>query len=239
MFITIEGIDGAGKATHVNNIKEYFEKYIDVKVISFPCYETYTGKLIKDKLVNSKDVNSVDTKELDTLYALDRYNSFKSSNLGEYASNPNKLLIADRYVLSNIIYSLPKVKKEKREEIISFINNLEYKLLGIPKADENIVLIPEYELVISNLKSREGKTGGATGDINENDLGFMREIYKLYDSAYDYVPHVTNIYYKNFDNIKDTEEKIQAISNGIINTILDLFPSVSSLVQKTLESSRK
>lgn len=98
MIVAFEGIDASGKATQVRMLKKYAEdKGIPVKCLSFPNYETGTGKKIAELL---KDPNR-DPLVLQAMMSVNRYEA--QPTIG-YAQARGELVILDRYWMSGLVY---------------------------------------------------------------------------------------------------------------------------------------
>ncbi|RLI77936.1 dTMP kinase [Archaeoglobales archaeon] len=115
MLIAIEGIDGSGKTTIANYLKDELEKEgFKVVVLKEPTNSVY-GQRIKQSLNNRLDVN----EELE-LFLLDRKHDVENNILP--ALENNYIVIMDRYYFSTIAYQgargvdVDKIK-EMNEEI--------------------------------------------------------------------------------------------------------------------------
>jgi thymidylate kinase len=109
-IIILEGIDGAGKQTLSNALKDHIEQNIGafsrratdgahldvekVELYNFPDYNSLTGELLK-KMLNSPNP---DIETVATLFALDR----KLINTGD--DDFEKIKIFNRYYPSNFVY---------------------------------------------------------------------------------------------------------------------------------------
>ncbi len=71
------------------------------------------------------------------LYAGDR---FESRELLLAAQRDNDYVVLDRYVASNIGHQASKVTGEERQEIIAWINKIEYEIYALPQPDVTILL---------------------------------------------------------------------------------------------------
>ena len=80
------------------------------------------------------------------------------------AAAPVKMYLdGDRYVTSNIIYQMSKLPKEEWNSFIDWLNDFEYKKLGIPKPDLVIYLDVEPEVSQKLMEKRYG------GDNSKKD----------------------------------------------------------------------
>ncbi len=99
MFIVFEGIDASGKETQAKLLAKALKKMGHaVYMVDFPNYKNPIGKMIR-KFLDKKVELDVETRAL--LYAADR--RYELSGIKK-ALDSNKVVIADRYIYSNIAY---------------------------------------------------------------------------------------------------------------------------------------
>ena len=111
-FIAIDGVDASGKQTHTELLQEYFEKQgYKVRRLSFPMYDSESSSLVKMYLSGKlgKTAEDVDAYCASTLYAADRFATYKSDWHTDY-EDEDTLIIADRYVSSNMIHQASKIE---------------------------------------------------------------------------------------------------------------------------------
>ncbi len=133
-FFVFEGIDGCGKSTQTKLLAEFFSKNgYKVKKIDFPQHGEKSSGLVDEYLTGkygeSKDVGPYIAS---IFYACDRYDaSFKIKKWLE----EGKVVISDRYLVSNIGHQGGKLMKDKKEwkKYVNWLYNLEYGLFKIPK----------------------------------------------------------------------------------------------------------
>ena len=213
-IIVIEGTDCSGKETQSKLIEEKLKKE-EKKVlrISFPAYDSPTGKIIEGPYLG-KSINTyfdegptnVDPKVISLLYAADRLYNLKDIDKNfDY-------IIFDRYVESNMAHQGSKIDNiEERKELYSFINELEYKLLQLPKPDITIFLHVPYEYV-KKLKENRKQL-----DEHEKDDKFSKKSIDTY-------LELTNLYnWNKIECIKDNNlRSIEDINEEIMNIIKDV-----------------
>ena len=184
-LMVIEGLDGSGKSTQIQNIKDYFtEMGIPFRFLHFPrLNESLYGELIARFLRGELGgIDQVNPYLVATLYAADRAD-FKPT-LAEWLKGPD-IVFLDRYVYSNIAYQCAKTKNRKEsDELREWILNLEYSYYGLPKPDISIFLDVPFEFTCKNLTSvRSGKDReylGNNRDIHEDDLDFQEKVRMTY-----------------------------------------------------------
>ena len=169
-LIVIEGLDGCGKTTQLEMLKEKFPK---ANFITFPYYNTDSGRIVTDYLSGKfgEENTSVSAYSASAIYAVDRYTSYKTHWERLYKSeNP---LISARYVTSNAIYQMTKLKKNEWDGFLGWLFDFEYEKLGLPKPDRTIFLDMPIEVSQKLLTSRYN--GDETKkDIHERDTAFLR-----------------------------------------------------------------
>lgn len=147
-LIVIEGTDCSGKETQSKLLIEKLRNEgVQIDIYSFPSYETPTGKIIggpylgKDYICEGwfkEGASKVDPKVASLYYAADRkYNIYKINWLLENGIN----VILDRYVYSNMAHQAGKLDdKNERKAMYEWLDNLEFKLLELPKPDISVFL---------------------------------------------------------------------------------------------------
>jgi dTMP kinase len=165
-LIVIEGTDCSGKETQSNLLIEALRKEnIKIEKFSFPNYNSPTGKIVGGPYLGKKyisdgwfpeDATNVDPKVSSLYYAADRrYNIPKIELLLANGMN----VILDRYVYSNMAHQGGKINNEdNRREMYEWVDNLEFKLLELPRSDINIFLHMPYEKTLI-LKSDRPESG--------------------------------------------------------------------------------
>ena len=213
-IIVIEGTDCSGKETQSKLIEEKLKKEGNkVLRISFPAYNSPTGKIIEGPYLG-KSMNTyfdegptnVDPKVISMYYAADRLYNLKDID--------KKLdyIIFDRYVESNMAHQGSKIDNiEERKELYNFINELEYKLLKLPKPDITIFLHVPYEYV-KRLKENRKQL-----DEHEKDDKFSKKSIDTY-------LELTNLYnWNKIECIKDNNlRSIEDINKEIMKIIKDV-----------------
>jgi dTMP kinase len=184
-FIVIEGLDGAGKSTQINFVKNFLElRGIHSKYIHFPrtdsiIYGDLIARFLRGEL---GDINSVDPYLVALIYAGDR--SDASTTLYRWMQE-GCVVIADRYLYSNIAFQCAKLSDHsQRAKLAKWIKTLEYDYNKIPVPDLNLFLNVPFEFTKRSLyNGRRGKDRdyleGAT-DIHEADLSFQEKVRDVY-----------------------------------------------------------
>lgn len=173
-LIVIDGIDGAGKTTQVELLKQALDSQGQAwEAISFPRYEdNLYGKLIKRYLAGEfGGINQVNPYLIALAYAGDR---LLAKSLIEDWLQSGKVVIANRYVSSSKAHLGANLPEGKREEFISWIDQLEYDTNKIPKPDLTILLDVDPSIGQKNVQSEQQT------DLHENNLKHLEKAGKIY-----------------------------------------------------------
>lgn len=184
-FIVIEGLDGSGKSTQINLIKNYLDQQgIPSKFIHFPrtdspIYGELIGKFLRGEL---GDINIVNPYLVALIYAGDRNDA--SSMIRQWMQK-GYVVIADRYLYSNIAFQCAKLTDHhQRITLAKWIKHFEYEYNKIPIPDLNLFLNVPFEFTLKNLSNvRHGIDRNylqGTFDIHEADLSFQEKVREIY-----------------------------------------------------------
>jgi dTMP kinase len=180
-LIAIEGIDGSGKRTQLELLAaELGARGLHSLRISFPRYESFCGKLV-GRYLNGEfgALDAVDPHFSALLYANDRLEAKPEI---EAALAAGSMVLADRYIGSNMAHQSARVAPEKREEFVAWLKRLEYGLYGLPVEDLVIYLrVPVAEAHrLVGLKSARNYTSRKR-DIQEADVTHLEQTAAMYD----------------------------------------------------------
>lgn len=190
-FIVIDGTDGSWKGTQTRNLIERLEKWwYNVEMADFPQYGQRSAAMVEYYLNwEFGTAEEVWAYRASVLYAVDRYAA--SFQIREWL-NQWKIVIANRYVSSNMWHQAGKIKDMKeRDKFLAWLNNFEYWLFDIPKPDKNILLYMPTEIgqKLVDQKWHRDYVGGQKRDIHEADLQHLKdaaEAYKYVAKKYDW-----------------------------------------------------
>lgn len=132
--MVLEGIDGSGKGTQLEMLaRSLAERGVPHERIGFPNYSGFFGKLVA-RFLNGEfgSLETVDPHFSALLYAGDR---LESKPAIESALSQGKMLIADRYIGSNLAHQGSRVTSEKRPEFLEWLRQLEYRVYDLPAED--------------------------------------------------------------------------------------------------------
>ncbi|SJZ98846.1 dTMP kinase [Cetobacterium ceti] len=177
-LIVIEGTDSSGKQTQTEKLYERLEKEYDkIKKISFPNYDSPACEPVKMYLAGEfgTDAQKVNPYPASTMYAIDRYASYKKD--WEEFYEENGIILTDRYVTSNMIHQASKISdKEEKEVYLNWLEDLEYNKISIPRPDLTIFLNMPPEMANKLMEARKNKiTGEDKKDIHEKNKEYLRK----------------------------------------------------------------
>ncbi|MDO8573826.1 MAG: dTMP kinase [Candidatus Daviesbacteria bacterium] len=172
-LIVIDGIDGSGKTTQIELLKQVLASQgVPLQIISFPRYEDNEyGKLVKRYLEGEfGSINEVDPRKMACLFAGDR---LLAKPIIEKWLAEGKLVICNRYVSASKAHMGANLPKEKRAEFFKWLDVLEYETNAIPKEDLTILLTVDPEVGQKNVLGRHP-------DLHEDNLKHLEEANKIY-----------------------------------------------------------
>lgn len=171
-IIAFEGIDGCGKTTQVKMIYDKLkEEGYNVHV---PSRNKYCDFFSLEKLINSEDKSPELTA---IIFAMDRWMTYINEWKEIYENGG--IILCDRYILSNIVYSISVSNFELRLEL----GELEEFIFKIPLPDLNLIFkVPS--VIVNSLLNRKGEEHGL--DSFEKNLELQKQCAFLYNSFLEY-----------------------------------------------------
>jgi dTMP kinase len=225
-FIVIDGADGSGKATQVDLLMRRLKKEgKTVKIVDFPEYYknffgAFIGHCLSEQYYNFLHVHP---KIASVLYAADRFES--SKELRAWLAK-GYIVIANRYVSANQIHQGGKIKSaKKRNDFIKWLDEMEYKVFGIPRPDITVYLSLPIDVVLRLLKDRDSSQMKRAylkkkKDVHETDIDFLKNSIKsalwLAKNQKGWV-------------------KIDCLKNGVLNTRENIHMEVYEKVKKIIK----
>ena len=165
MYIVFEGIDGAGKSSQIQLLKEWLEENgLEVELLVEPT-DSKVGKLIRELLTYDNATTEDMQKTLGLLFAADRMLIMDKLN------DENKIIISDRSFISSLAYQEPK-------EWINEINKYAEK--------PDLVLLLDLD-VATSVKRCDGEDSFENEEflnkVKENYLDVIKEFnYEIIDA---------------------------------------------------------
>ena len=173
-LIVFEGTDGTGKSTQFALLtKRLQNENVSFRRLQFPQYLEPSSALIRMYLNGEfgENPNDVNAYAASTFYAVDRYASYQRVWKKDYASGG--LILSDRYTTSNAVHQGGKLEGKAREEFFSWLYDLEFNRMGLPKPDLVLCLDMPVEIAETLMRKRESDTG-TKADIHEQDKAYLR-----------------------------------------------------------------
>lgn len=221
VFIAIEGGDGSGKKTQAELLATYLRETLkkNVLALSFPQYGEFSAYYVTQYLNGAYGgVDDVHADLASLPYALDRFSV--APEIRAVLDDQDGVVIADRYVASNLAHQGSKLSDEKeRHEYYERMLKTEYEVLGIPRPDVNIVLLVPSAIAQENIDKKDKRNYTAMKrDIHENDAGHLDRTKANYEELTRLFP----VEFKAINCIQDGMMRpIEAIQMDIRQTIAD------------------
>ncbi len=180
-LIAIEGIDGSGKRTQVALLeKALLAGGHAVYSTGFPQYDSWFGKMVGQFLNGDFGaLETVDPHFSALLYAGDR---FEAKPRLEAALNQGQIVLADRYIGSNLAHQTARAAAKDRPTFIEWIEHLEYNIYNLPR--ETMVLYlrvpPRQAQELVARKSARSYTA-VKQDLQEASLRHLEDAAAMYD----------------------------------------------------------
>ena len=165
-IIVLEGLDACGKSTQTEILMKNLEaRGIKAGFVRFPGYEkTAAGRKIAAYLRGEfGEMKNIGPRIIASLYAADRLQQLDDI---EKLRAKNDIIIFDRGVTSNLIYTPARGKKKSEiHELEKYVEQMEYDIYGFPR--ESLVIFldatPSARKVIHKAKNR-------LADLHEADV---------------------------------------------------------------------
>lgn len=230
-IFTFEGTDSSGKATQSEMLeRKLLSEGVKIKTISFPRYNTPTGRIIGQCYLGKRDLgekfgwqgdyswfgkaDEADPRIISPLYAIDRLAAMPE--IKELLNNGWNINL-DRWTGSNQGHQAGKIRDSaKRFEMVKYIEELEQGLLKLSKPDITFFLYMPLENALELRRKRDG--GRVNLDGHENSLLHLQhaeESYLELSQMYDWT-------------------KIDCVSGGKIRPPEDIHEEIYSTVKPLL-----
>ena len=221
-LIALEGIDGSGKRTQLELLREALTKLgHSLCCTGFPQYDSWFGKMV-GRFLNGDfgPLETVDPHFTALLYAGDR---FEAKNRLVTALNDGKIVLADRYIASNLAHQTARAPAGQRSEFIAWIEHLEYKIYDLPPEDLVLYLrvppAPAQTLIAK--KSARGYTK-AKQDLQEANLRHLQDAAEIYDMLSRRAVWKT---VECFDTSRNAMHSPEEISRNVLAAVEPLLPT--------------
>ncbi len=183
LFIVIEGVDGAGKATQVQLLAERLEGLgYRVAKFDFPRYDEPSSYFVRQYLSGAYgELGEVGPYTASLFYALDRYEAAAAIRK---ALADGKIVVSDRFTGSNMAHHGTKfAHAEERRGYFVWLDNLEFQMLHIPRPDKSFVLRVPVD-ASQQLLDHSGKKR----DLHEADSTHLQKAAEVFDDMIQLFP---------------------------------------------------
>jgi dTMP kinase len=179
VLIAIEGIDGAGKRTLTDKLRNLFEADgKSVAMLAFPRYgQSVTADIAAEALHGDHGDLASSAYAMAMLFALDRAGAIGDV---EALRREHDVVIMDRYVASNAAYTAARLHQDAGGPAVEWIHALEYRRLGLPVPDWQVLLAVPAELAGRRARSRADSDPGRARDSYERDDGLQQRTGAVY-----------------------------------------------------------
>ena len=217
-LFVIDGSDGSGKKTQTALLTERLQKEgYNVMSISFPSYGQPSAAMVEAYLAgefgnNAEEINPFVAS---SFYAVDR---FAHSHIIKQALSEGKIIIADRYVASNMAHQGGKfINADERKDSIQWEYDFEHIRARLPKPTLNIILHVPTEVSMKLVTERGNKK-----DLHEKDEHHLRRAEETYLEIGKLIPDVELIECCENGKILSREEIHELIWNKVKALIKNL-----------------
>ena len=188
-------------------------------MVSFPAYDNPSSSLVKMYLSGEfgEKPGDVSAYAASSFFAADRFATFRTDWGKDY--NDDTIIIADRYVSSNMIHQASKLERDERDEFLDWLDNFEFEIYSLPRPDITVFLDMPPEFGARLMKDRENKfSGESEKDIHERNTEYLQ---KSYENAC----FVADKYgWKKITCVKDNEIRtIDDINNELYDVVVQII----------------
>src|SRR5882672_8830808 len=222
-LIAIEGIDGSGKNTQVRLLEhELTSRGFSVYSTGFPQYESWFGRMVGQFLNGDLGpLDKVDPHFSALLYAGDRFEA-KSKIMTSLSRGA--IVLADRYVASNLAHQTARVPAAKRADFLTWIEQLEYGIYDLPREDLVLYLRVPPQEAQSLVKRKPSRSyTDSTHDILEESIRHLEDAADMYDLLSRQTPWAT---IQCFDATRSEMRLPEEISRDILSAVNPLLTGV-------------
>ncbi len=213
--IVLEGLDACGKSTQTELLVQSLkQKNISVGWKRFPGYKhnpagARIAAYLRGEIGNMEDI---DPLMIASLYAADRICQLEEV---EQLREDNDVVIFDRGVSSNIIYTAARAeKKSEGQKLIKDIETLEYKVFGFPEASLVIFLDASFE---ARKKIHQAKNRLA--DLHESNEAYLKKVREAAVNLCETNFRWVKITVDRFGELRRREDIAQEIENLVLEKL--------------------
>jgi dTMP kinase len=184
-LIVIEGLDGSGKSTQLELLRQYLNDHdIAFEYLHFPrvdegIFGDLVSRFLRGDLGNIEQVNPY---LVGLIYAGDRNDAKEIIN--EWLDD-DKLVIIDRYIYSNMAFQGAKLNsRDEKLKLRQWLNQLEFYYYEIPRPQLSLFLDVPFSFTTQSLTNQrigdDRQYLAGKQDIHEADLSFQERVRQEY-----------------------------------------------------------
>jgi dTMP kinase len=179
VLIAIEGVDGAGKRTLTDGLRESLEADGNsVATLAFPRYgQSVTADVAAEALHGRHGDLASSVYAMAMLFALDRAGG--ADQIRDLCGD-HDVVILDRYVASNAAYSAARLHQPADGEAVGWVHDIEYGRLQLPAPDWQVLLGVSVELADQRARHRASVDASRERDAYERDAGLQQRTGAVY-----------------------------------------------------------
>ncbi|MFT4202266.1 dTMP kinase [Gordonia sp. (in: high G+C Gram-positive bacteria)] len=173
-FITVEGLDGAGKRTLVDGLRRaWAADGVRVATIAFPRYgESVHADLAAEALHGEHGDVTDSAYAMALLFALDRRGAVDDLSA---LLEGNDVVVADRYAASNAAYTAARVP-DAAAAAVEWVRELEFERFALPVPDHQLFLGVPVEVAAQRAVSRAASDDSRARDRYERDADLQARV---------------------------------------------------------------
>jgi dTMP kinase len=179
VLIAIEGVDGAGKRTLTEGLRQAFEAAgRSVATLAFPRYGQSVAADVAAEALHGQHGNLASSVyAMAMLFALDRAGG--ADQIRDLCRD-HDVVILDRYVASNAAYSAARLHQQADGEVVGWVHDIEYRRLHLPAPDWQVLLGVPAEIADQRARHRARRDASRERDAYERDAGLQQRTGAVY-----------------------------------------------------------
>ena len=217
-LIVLEGIDGSGKSAQYRRLCARMEKDgIAYNHIVFPRYDKESSALIRMYLGGAfgSRPSNVNAYAASTFYAVDRFAAYRTDWGKVYEQGG--LILSDRYTTSNAVHQGSKLSDEELPAFFSWLSDLEYGKMGLPRPDLVIYLDVDVQTSLARMRRRQEKNH-TSADIHEKDIAYLQSCLRTAEKAAEFYGW-TRIPFQKNGKERELDEKNDEIYSIVLRSL--------------------
>jgi len=154
-FIVIEALDAGGSQTQTDLLKERLAtEGWNVESLHFPQEDRATGRMIYNKFLLNKNKQKFSRREQALLYIQDFFS--RSEDIAAYIKQPKTMVVLDRYCTSTFAYQTIGLPKQKKKEMLQWLEWVCFKETPtLPKPDAILFIDTPVAVSLKRLEDKK------------------------------------------------------------------------------------